>query len=283
MQTGVARATAEHSAARRIARRALRLLIVIVLGGYIALALFAAFLADGVVFQPHPSSYRDTPEIVKLTSRDGARISAFYLKNAAAKYTILFSHGNAEDMADMRLIYDDLRNSGFSVFAYDYQGYGTSGGQPTEQHVYEDADAAYDYLTHQLNVPPSRIISMGRSLGAAVAIDLASRRPVAGLVAQSAFTTGFRVLTQVPLLPWDKFRSINKIGNVNCPVLIMHGRADEVIPFSHGEKLFAAAKPPKLFFWVQRGRHNDLALFPGYFDQIKAFASGLDQASAAGK
>ena len=126
---------------------------------------------------------------------------------------------------------------------------------------------------------------MGRSLGAAVAIDLASRKKVGGLVAQSAFTTAFRVLTQVPLLPWDKFRNISKITRVNCPVLIMHGRADEVIPFSHAEKLFAAAKEPKRAYWVERGDHNNLQMFAGkrYFEELSEFAARLDAAAAAGK
>jgi fermentation-respiration switch protein FrsA (DUF1100 family) len=171
-----------------------------------------------------------------------------------------------------------LRAAGFSVLAYDYQGYGTSEGKPTEQRVYDDADAAYNYVTQVLHVAPSHVIAMGRSLGAAVAIDLASRRPVGGLVAQSAFTTAFRVLTQVPLLPWDKFNSISKIAKVHCPVLIMHGRADEVVPFSHGEKLFAAANEPKQAYWVEHGDHNSLQMFAGsrYFEELTAFANELD-------
>jgi fermentation-respiration switch protein FrsA (DUF1100 family) len=266
-----------ESTGKKILRRVLRLLIVIVVGGYLALALFALFLADGVIFQPHASSYGDDASIVKLTSADGARISATYLKNEAASYTILFSHGNAEDIGDMRPFYEELRNAGFSVLAYDYQGYGTSAGKPNERHAYEDADAAYDFVTRELKIPPERVISMGRSLGGAVAIDLASRRKVGGLVAQSSFATAFRVLTQAPLLPWDEFRSIDKIARVNCPVLVMHGRQDEIIPFRHGEWLFAAAKDPKRSYWVERGDHNNLQMFAGdkYFEKLREFASGL--------
>ncbi len=262
---------------QRAGRRAVRLLVVVILGAYIALALFALFLGDGVIFQPHPSSYRDDSSIIKLKSADGARIAAMYLNNEAATYTILFSHGNAEDLGDMRPFCDELRKAGFSVFAYDYQGYGTSEGKPSEQHVYEDADAAYNYLTQELKVPPEKIIAMGRSLGGAVAIDLASRRKVGGLVAQSSFTTAFRVLTQVSLLPWDKFRSIDKIGRVNCPVLVMHGKQDEVIPFRHGQKLFAAAEEPKRSYWVERGDHNNLQMFAGdkYFQELRAFAESI--------
>lgn len=267
-----------------LARRAGRLLIVIIVGTYIAMVLFALFLANGVMFQPHPASYRDDASIVKLKSRDGARISATYLKNEAATYTILFSHGNAEDIGDMRPFYEELRSAGFSIFAYDYQGYGTSEGKATELHVYEDAEAAYEYLTGTMKLPPERVISMGRSLGAAVAIDLASKKKVAGVVAQSSFATAFRVLTRVPLLPWDKFRNIDKIGKVNCPVLVMHGRADEVVPFSQGEKVFAAAKEPKRAYWVEHGDHNNLQMFAGdrYFVELREFAKGLEKGPAAG-
>lgn len=150
MHTGAA-VGKKDSGLRRFLRRVLRLLVVVVIGAYIALAIFAGFLANGVIFQPHASSYSDAKDFVKLTSRDGAQISAVYLKNDAARYTILFSHGNAEDMGDLWPFLYTLRNFGFSVMAYDYQGYGTSGGKPTEQYAYDDADAVYDYLTRALN------------------------------------------------------------------------------------------------------------------------------------
>jgi hypothetical protein len=92
-------------------------------------------------------------------------------------------------------------------------------------------------------------------------------------------------LTRIPVLPWDKFRNVEKIRKLNCPVLIMHGRRDEVVPFSQGEILFAAAKEPKRSYWVERGAHNNLQMFAGpeYFEELKEFANGLDKAVAAGK
>ena len=117
-----------------------------------------------------------------------------------------------------------MRALGFSVFAYDYHGYGTSGGKATEQNAYEDIDAAYNYLTQVLKVPPDRIIAHGRSLGGAVAIDLASRKPLGGLVVESSFVSAFRVVTGYRIFPFDKFRNADKIRQVRCPVLIIHGR-----------------------------------------------------------
>lgn len=257
-----------------MAVKALEVLLLVGAGAYLALLIYGVFLSESAMFQPHPASYRDGVEIIKLTSRDGARISAAYLPNADARYTLLFCHGNAEDLGDDLPLLAELRRAGFAVFIFDYQGYGTSQGRPTEQHTYDDADAAYDYLTGPLKVPANRIIAVGRSLGSAVCVDLATRRPVAGLILQSAFTSAFRVVTQVPILPFDKYRSLAKIRNIHVPVLVIHGTADEVVPFSHGEKLFAASNQPKRSLWVQGGDHNSLTMHAGarYFTTLQAFA-----------
>ena len=248
-------------------------------GGYLALLSYGVLFSGSALFQPHPSSYRDGGDILKLTSRDGARISATYLPNPDARYTLLFCHGNAEDIGDDLLLLSDLRRAGFAIFAFDYQGYGTSQGRSTEQHTYEDADAAYNYLTGQLKIPANRIIAFGRSLGGAVCVDLASRRPVAGLIVQSSFMSAFRVVTQVPILPFDKYRSLAKIRNIHVPVLVMHGTADPVIPFSHGEKLFAAANPPKLSLWVRGGDHDNLPMYAGakYLTTLQDFARLVEE------
>jgi hypothetical protein len=106
-------------------------------------------------------------------------------------------------------------------------------------------------------VPSNCIIALGRLLGGGVTVDLASRRPLGGLIIESTFVTAFRVLTKIPLFPSDKFRNISKIKNVNCPVLVIHGEDDEVIPFWHGEKLFQQANEPKLSLWVDGAGHNN--------------------------
>lgn len=189
---------------------------------------------------------------------DGVRISAVYLPNPDARFTPLCTHGNAEDIGQTVRVLDLMRQHGFAVFAYDYRGYGTSEGTPSEARCYQDADAIYQYLVETLHVPPDRIIIYGRSLGGAMATYTASRHPAAGLILESSFTTAFRVVTRVPLTPFDKFRNVDRIGQVRCPVLIIHGRQDEVIPFAHGEQLFAAANQPKLNLWVDAAHHNDL-------------------------
>src|SRR4029079_12214905 len=134
-------------------KRVVRSLILIPLFIYILLFCFALFFSERLIFQPPPASYQDSAAIVNLTSKNGMQISAIYLLNDKAKYTILYSHGNAEDIGDIRPILDGLKNLGFSVFAYDYQGYGTSQGKPTETNAYADVEAAYEYLTAKIGIP----------------------------------------------------------------------------------------------------------------------------------
>ncbi|MGB3508408.1 MAG: alpha/beta hydrolase [Microcoleaceae cyanobacterium] len=225
---------------------------------YVLIGLWAFFFSDRLIFLPRPSSYQENGQFVKLQSDNTVQITGVYLPNPQAKYTILYSHGNAEDLGEILPRLRDLRNIGFSIFSYDYQGYGTSQGRPSVKGAYQDINAAYKYLTQQLGIPANQIIVYGRSVGGGPSVDLASRKPVAGLVIESSFTTTFRVLTRIPIYPFDKFPSIDKIKNVNCPVLVMHGNADRVIPFSHGQQLFATANQPKLSFWVEGAGHIDL-------------------------
>ncbi len=252
---------------------------------YLGLAIYAFFFSDGAIFQPHPSSYKDTAEILKLTSTNGNKISALYLPNAHAKFTLLVSHGNAEDLDDDRDWLEKLRRAGFSVFAYDYQGYGTSEGKPSEQALYDDANAAYDYLATKLQTAPDHIIIFGRSVGSGPAVHIAARRPAAGVVLQSGFVSAFRVLTHVPILPFDKFPNHKDIRRVHCPVLIMHGTADGVIDLWHGQKLFDLANEPKQSFWVKGAGHNDLDLVAGaaYGDALRKFAAMLESRANAGE
>ena len=211
-----------------------------------------------MIFLPPTPTYQDSANIIKLETRDGERISATYFPNFSATYTILYAHGNNEDLGQILPVLLNLNELGFGVFAYDYRGYGTSEGKPSERNAYEDIDAAYVYLTQTLEIPPDRIIVYGRSVGGGSAIDLASRQPVAGLVVESSFVTAFRVVTRIPIFPFDKFSNLEKIKRVDCPVLVMHGTADEVIPFWHGQQLFEAVQTPKKSLWIADAGHQNL-------------------------
>lgn len=241
---------------------------------YAVVCLYVFLTADAKIFLPQPSSYQDTKNIIKITTPDQIQLSAVYLQNPAAIYTILYAHGNAEDLGDIEPVLQKLQSLDFNVFAYDYRGYGTSQGMPTEQNAYRDIEIVYNYLIQQLGVPSQRIIAYGRSVGGGSAVDLAYSKPLAGLVLESAFTSAFRVIVPFPIFPFDKFPNINKIIKVNCPVLVMHGGGDETIPFNHGQQLFAATKSAKLSLWVDEAGHNDLMWTAGeqYAKILQKFA-----------
>lgn len=253
-------------------------LIKSILTVYIAIVVFGYFYSNHAAFLPQPSSYADSEEICKIKTPDEKYISGLYLPNETAEFVILYSHGNAEDLGNIRPTLCEFVNEGFSIFAYDYRGYGTSTGKPSEKKAYQDIDAAYTYLTEQLKFPPDRIIIMGRSLGGAVAIDLAARKPAAGLILESTFTSALRVVTKIPISPFDRFVNTKKIKKVKCPVLVIHSRDDDIIPFAHGEKLFKLANEPKLNLWITGAAHNDsISWIAGnkYWDTIKMFTSTI--------
>jgi len=230
---------------------------------YIIVALYVFFRADSMIFLPQPATYQDTNDILKLPVTPTEKISAIYLSNSQSVYTLLYIHGNAEDLGDIHPLLDRLHSWGFSVFAYDYRGYGTSDGRPSEQNAYQDADAAYAFMTQQLKIPPKEIIVYGRSVGGGSATELASRYSVAGLILESTFTSAFRVVVPFPLLPFDKFSNVDKLRKVHCPVLVMQGQLDQTIPMRHGQALYNAASEPKMSLWVAEAGHNDFSWVAG--------------------
>ena len=151
-----------------------------------------------------------------------------------------------------------------------------------EQAAYDDEDAAYGYLTVTRGTPPDRVIIYGRSVGSGPAVHLAAGKPAAGLILQSPFVSAFRVLTRIPLLPFDKFPNYRDIRKVHCPLLIIHGDADTVIPSWHGRKLYGLANEPKKFVSVQGADHNDLETVAGksYLECLQQFVESINQASS---
>jgi abhydrolase domain-containing protein 17 len=258
-------------------KRLMTSLLLISLFVYLGLLIYAYFYAETLIFQPFSSSYLDDAKIIKLTTSDGEKISAKFHENPNATHTILFSHGNAEDIGELDSLFEAFLRNKFAVLAYDYRGYGTSDGKPSEEKVYRDIDAAYDYLINELKIPPEKIIVYGRSLGGAVSIDLAARKEVGGLIAESSFVSAFRVLTKIRITPFDKFESLKKIKKVKCPVLFIHGRKDSIVAFWHGEKLFAEANEPKFSYWIDEANHNNVHSVGGaiYSQKIRDFANNV--------
>lgn len=242
----------------------LRLLLLLGLA-YAALALLAFLYAERVLFQPPPPSY--TGALVPFTPvavGTGDSVAVQYLANPDAEFTILFSHGNAEDLGHLQPILAEMRRAGFAVVAYDYRGYGRSStGRPTVRKATEDARAVYRYTTTELGVAPDRLILHGRSLGSGPTLVLATRHDAAGVVLESAFVSVIRVITRVRLLPFDHYSNLERVRRLRQPLLVIHGERDGVIPPWHGRRLFEAAPGPKWSIWVEGAGHNDLARVAG--------------------
>jgi len=244
---------------------------------YAGAAVFAWLVSDRLLFQPGFGSRREPAGALKIRTKNGAQLSALFLPNPSARLTLWYFHGNAEDLGDIEPRLRALHAAGFAVFACEYPGYGVSDGPASESAVYASVEAGLEYLRQTCGVPAERVVAYGSSLGGGAAVELAARERIAGLILQSAFTSAYRVMTRWPLLPFDKFENLKKMPAVRCPVLIIHGSADEVVPFHHGEALFAVAPEPKRFIRVPAGRHNDLTQVMGaeYGKALREFVAGL--------
>jgi len=250
---------------------------------YVAFAAFAWLMSDRMIFQPPSPSYRAGQLPIVMVPTDGGSIATLHLPNPRAAVTVLYAHGNAEDLGQLAPYLEELRRTGFAVLAFDYRGYGMStGSPPSAKGATSDMEAVYRHAVKTLAIPPSRIVLYGRSVGSGPATDLASRVPIGGLVLESAFVSAFRVLTRVSLLPFDRFHNLRHIRRVRAPVLVIHGTADEVIPVSHGRLLYEAAGQPRQALWIDGAHHNDVPFVAGarYWSTLAAF--GRQVASAAG-
>ncbi len=264
------------------------LVLVLVYG---AAALTAHLVADSMIFPAPAPSYGQDPGLIFLRMPDGTPIAACWLPAAGPlgpqSPVILYSHGNAEDLGTALPSLLDLNRRGYSVLAYDYPGYGRSGGKPSEAGTNAAIRVAWDWLTGQggagaeaadgpgpsPGIEARQVIIYGYSLGGGPSIDLASQVKPGGLVLEAAFSTAYRVMTGIDLFPGDRFRNIDKIDRVQAPVFILQGGQDRVIPPSHGHDLLARAREPKRGFFLPQAGHEDLRFVAGegYWRELAEF------------
>jgi len=254
---------------------------------YAGFSLMLYLLQDRLVFLPHmPGRELDaTPQVIGLdyedtwiNTADGERLHGWYIPADDARGTVLFFHGNAGNIShrmESILIFNRL---GLNVLIVDYRGYGQSSGKAGEQGTYRDAKAAWDYLVGQRRLPPERIVIFGRSLGGGVGAWLASQPGVepAGVIIESSFSSGVDMGKRLyPMLPVRLITRINYpvreyITAVRAPVLVVHSRDDEIIPFDMGQAIYQAASEPKTFFELG-GDHN-----AGFWISRERYVPALD-------
>ena len=218
-------------------------------------------------------------EDVRFKASDGVELNGWFFpgntNSSRARLAVLFCHGNGGNISHRLDTCAALLASGVSVLVFDYRGYGRSAGRPGEEGTYRDAEAAYQWLG-QRGFEGTNSVAFGESLGGGVAAELAMRAPLGGLVLQSTFTSipdiGAELFPWLPVrwLGTIRYDTRSKLPQLKAPVLVMHSRADEIVPFHHGERNFAAAKEPKLF-WELRGDHNNAV------EDARHFIAGMEK------
>lgn len=232
----------------------------------------------------HPShELRGTPadlglpyESVSLETADGRRLSAWWVPSESPRGVLLFCHGNAGNISDRLDSIRIFNRLGLSLFIFDYRGYGKSSGSPSERGIYRDTETAWNYLEQIRRIDPQKIVVFGRSLGGSIAGWISQTHRPGALILEAAFTSlqgaardrlpRFLVNLFVP----DQYPTIRYLTMVQCPVLIIHSRDDEIIPFHHGEALSAAARGSKELVAI-RGSHNS-----GFLESQPFYEAAMD-------
>ncbi len=254
---------------------------------FFILLLFYFSCGSGLIFFPGkniaatPERLGYTYEDIYFNSGDGIKLNGWWIPSKSPGRTVLFSHGNAGNIShrmDSIRIFNEL---GLNVFIYDYRGYGLSGGSPSEAGVYIDAEAAWDYLVSVRGIAPDKIIVFGRSLGGSIAANLAGKHLPAMLIIESSFTSAADVAGDLyPFVPTSiifgkSFNTLEFIKKVRCPVLVIHSRDDEVVPFPHGEKIYKSLPGEKYFLELEGGHNSGFMVSrEKYIDGLRKFIDG---------
>lgn len=267
---------------KAVCKRAVRLLVL----GWSLCLLGGCVLQDKLIFFPEklprdfafqlPSNARE----VFLKTEDAEEINGLFYKGRDAKKVVLFFHGNAGSLRGWKEVASDFTEKGADFLVIDYRGYGKSSGKFSEAGFYADGQAAYEYLLAQ-SYRPEQIVVVGRSIGSGVATDLASRRPVGGLILEAPFSSLLQLGKEKYwfLLPglWARYRFDNfgKIAKVNAPILLLHGESDSLIPPEHSRRLLGRIKSGGKLTLIPGGDHNDLGSFPEYHEAVGEFLRQL--------
>ncbi len=244
------------------------LLLFILAGSYLALCALALLFQKRLVYFPDrnmaatPGDFGLDYEDVFLETSDGARIHGWFVPAAGARTAVLFCHGNGGNISLWLDTAQTFHRLGMTVLLFDYRGYGRSVGRLSEAGTYADAGAAWRHLVESRGFSPGAIVICGRSLGAAVAIELALRVPAGALIAESAFTSLADMARHAyPWLPtrWFlrmRYDSLTRVRELQVPKLFVHSAEDEIVPFRMGRRLFEQAVEPKSFLRIH-GSHNE--------------------------
>lgn len=268
--------------------RTIATLIATVAAGYAVLGVMLYFMQERMVFlarlpgralEATPRDVGFQYDDVTLRTGDGVLLHGWYVPTERRRGTVLFLHGNAGNISHRLDSIAVFRGLGLDTLIIDYRGYGQSGGKTSEAGTYKDAEAAWQYLVTERAADPAEIIIFGRSIGGAIAAWLAARHKAAALIVESSFTSAVDMAARLyPFMPVRlitrlEYPVVDYVASARCPVLVVHSRDDEIIPFAMGQALHDAAPKPKAFLEL-RGGHND-AFFLSRNSYIRGLAGFL--------
>ena len=257
---------------------------------YLALCALVYIFQDRLIFLPSrtidatPAQYGWAYDEVKIAVLPAEKIYGWYFPSnqpTDSQKTILFCHGNAGNISHRLSTVRLFLDLGANVLLFDYRGYGRSDGRPSEANAYADGLAAFNWLVQTKGVKPENIFLFGRSLGGAVAVELATRVKCGGVILESTFTSvadlGQKLYPFLPIRPLvrTRFDSVAKISSLTCPVLVAHSSEDELIPFEMGQRLYDSVQSPRRFVELS-GRHNELGALDNelYRKTLEGFLRG---------
>lgn len=254
-------------------RRVVLLAVAGIAAAYLTVIGAMFFMQRDLLYYPVAAGASPDPDgpsiqVVQIVTADGERLVGWWLPAQGDNPTILFFNGNAAGLAVQEGRWRRIADRGVGFLAIGYRGYDGSTGRPTEAGLHQDAAAAYAWLTGR--VQPSRIVVHGFSLGSGVAVRLASERAVRAVVLEAPYTSTVDVAAKaypwapVSLLMLDQYRSRDIIDRIDAPLLVIHGDADEVIPFEQGWALYRMAEAPKAFVRMVGSNHSTLTRDGGY-------------------
>ncbi len=247
----------------------MKIIIVILILVIILKLVFVYFEAKSLYIPTHdikgnPSNLGLKYEEVNFTAKDGVVLNGWFIPVEGAKFTFLYCHGNWGNISDRLDKIKFFNKLGVNYFIFDYRGFGKSDGKPTENGLYNDAQAAFDYLLTRKDINKEKIVVYGKSLGGPIAADLCVRRKVFAMVLEGSFASVVRRAQQkIPFLPMgflvgQRFDCLSKVKKIAIPKLIVHGKKDEIIPFLDGELIFRQAQDPKQFLSFDGGHNDDI-------------------------
>lgn len=277
---------AENRSGGRLApvvRHAVRWLAEVLAAVYLAAFIMAQWVVNGMLF-PVPPVTQEPGEVSRfLVTESGLRVAWREYSAPSPAATIVYSHGNYEDLGALDAFLEEAAaRLGIHLVAYDYPGYGHSRGRASVRNSNEALAAVLRHLNER-GLSDADIILWGRSVGGGPTLALARHRAFRGIILQSAFISAFRVVTHLPLFPFDRYNNASILRRITTPVLILHGEEDRTIPIQHGRALYAAARGPKTACWIPGAGHDDLdAVAPEvYWNALRTFihSIGMEEGS----